>query len=71
MWVSADGLSGRLAGGLELAEEMLDGSEGVVEEHTRTRPAHHRLNTSLHVGSVAVYGAFATGRLLCSVAAML
>lgn len=58
-------------GELELAEEMLDGSEGVVEEHTRTRPAHHRLNASLHVGSVAVYGAFAAGGLCGSVAAVL
>ena len=71
MWVSADGLSGRLAGGLELAEEMLDGSEGVVEEHTRTRPAHHRLNAGLHVWTVAVYGAFAAGGLRSAVAAVL
>ena len=71
MWVSADGLSGRLAGGLELAEEMLDRSEGVVEKHTRTCPAHHRLNAVAHVWTVAVYGAFAAGGLLCSVAAVL
>lgn len=71
MWVSADGLSGRLAGGLELAEEMLDGSEGVVEKHTRTGPAHHRLNAGAHVGSVAVYGAFAAGGLRSAVAAVL
>ena len=50
---------------------MLDGSEGVVEEHTRTRPAHHRLNAGAHVGTVAVNGAFAAGGLLCSVAAVL
>lgn len=54
---------------LELAEEMLNGSEGVVEEHTRTGPAHHRLNAGLHVGTVAVYGAFATGGLCCAVVA--
>ena len=58
-------------GKLELAEEMLDGGEGVVKEHTRTRPAHHRLNAGAHVGSVAVYGAFAAGGLLCAVAAVL
>ena len=60
---------GKGAGGLELAEEVLDGGEGVVEEHTWTGPAHHRLNAGFHVGSVAVYGAFAAGRLRCSVAA--
>ena len=54
---------------LELAEEMLDGGEGVVEEHTRTGPAHHCLNASLHVGSVAVYGAFAASGLCCAVVA--
>ena len=53
---------------LELAEEMLDGGEGVVEEHTWTGPAHHRLNASFHVGSVAVYGAFAAGGLRYTVA---
>ena len=56
---------------LELAEEMLDGSEGVVEEHTRTGPAHHRLNAGLHVWTVAVYGAFAAGGLRSAVAAVL
>ena len=53
---------------LELAEEMLDGGEGVVEEHTRTGPAHHRLNAGFHVGSVAVYGTFAAGGLRYTVA---
>ena len=60
----------RFVGELEFAEEVLDGGEGVVEEHTWTGPAHHRLNASLHVGSVAVYGAFAAGRLRCAVATM-
>ena len=58
-------------GELELAEEVLDGGEGVVEEHTRTGPAHHRLNAGAHIGTVAVNGAFAAGGLLCSVAAVL
>ena len=49
---------------------MLDGSEGVVEEHARTSPAHHRLNAGFHIGSVAVYGAFAAGGLRCAVVAM-
>ena len=53
---------------LELAEEVLDGGEGVVEEHTWTGPAHHRLNADAHIGSVAVYGAFAAGGLRCAVA---
>ena len=53
---------------LELAEEMLEGGEGVVEEHTWTGPAHHRLNAGAHVGSVAVYGAFAAGGLRYTVA---
>ena len=48
---------------------MLDGGEGVVEEHTWTGPAHHRLNAGFHVGSVAVYGAFAAGGLRCAVVA--
>ena len=56
-------------GELELAEEMLDGGEGVVKEHTWTGPAHHRLNAGAHVGSVAVYGAFAASGLRCSVVA--
>ena len=60
----------RFVGELELAEEVLDGGEGVVEEHTRTGPAHHCLNASLHVGSVAVYGAFATGGLRCAIVAV-
>ena len=59
----------RVAGVLELAEEVLDGGDGVVEEHPWTGPAHHRLNAGFHVGSVAVYGAFAAGGLRCSVAA--
>ena len=67
------GLCGRITretcGELELAEEMLDGSEGVVEEHTRTRPAHHRLNAGAHAWAVAVYGALAAGGLCCAVAA--
>ena len=54
---------------LELAEEMLEGGEGVVGEHTWTGPAHHRLNAGFHVGSVAVYGAFAAGGLRCAVVA--
>ena len=66
MCVSTGGLRVRL----ELAEEVLDGGEGVVEEHTRTGPAHHCLNASLHIGSVAVYGAFATGGLCCAIAAV-
>ena len=60
----------RFVGELELAEEVLDGGEGVVEEHTWTGPAHHRLNASLHVGSVAVYGAFATSGLCRTIAAV-
>ena len=60
----------RFVGELELAEEVLDGGEGVVEEHTWTSPAHHRLNAGLHIGSVAVYGAFATGGLCCAIAAV-
>lgn len=60
-----------LAGGLELAEEVLEGGEGVVEEHTWTRPAHHRLNAGFHIGSVAVYGAFAASGLCCAVATAL
>ena len=60
---------GKGAGGLELAEEVLDSGEGVVEEHARTSPAHHRLNAGFHVGSVAVYGAFAAGGLCCAVVA--
>ena len=66
MCVSTGGLRVRL----ELAEEVLDGGEGVVEEHTWTGPAHHRLNTGAHVGSVAVYGAFATGGLRCAIVAV-
>ena len=55
-------------GKLELAEEMLEGGEGVVEEHTWTSPAHHRLNAGFHVGPVAVYGTFAAGGLRYTVA---
>ena len=66
MCVSTGGLRVRL----ELAEEVLDGGEGVVEEHTWTGPAHHRLNAGFHVGSVAVYGAFATGGLRCAIVAV-
>lgn len=61
----------RFVGELEFAEEVLDGGEGVVEEHTWTGPAHHRLNAGAHVGSVAVYGAFAAGGLRSAVAAVL
>ena len=61
----------RFAGGLELAEEVLEGGEGVVEEHTWTRPAHHRLNAGFHIGSVTVYRAFAAGGLRRTIATAL
>ena len=69
--VKSEGLCVSLAGGLELAEEVLDGGEGVVKEHTWTGPAHHRLNAGFHIGSVAVYRAFAAGGLRRTIATAL
>ena len=40
---------------------MLDGFEGMVENHPRARPSHHSPHALTHVGLIAVNGALLTG----------
>jgi hypothetical protein len=54
-----------------MVEQMMDGCHGRIENHTRTRPSHHRAYFLPHFGLVAVRGTIFAGRLASAVSAML
>lgn len=45
------------------SQHMLDGSDRMIQDHSRPRPTHHRLYSLLHRRSVAMDGTHLTGRL--------
>ncbi len=47
-----------LTAGCEFAQQMADGGQGMTEHHAWPGPAHDRPYLFLHIGSVAVDGAF-------------
>ncbi len=48
------------------APKMPDGGKGVIEEHSRTSPAHYGADALTHIGAITMDGTLATSGFRCS-----